>query len=121
MEPIYRQILFERKQDVFCVRLKRNRLEEHEIIALADELLSLIHEQGCRKMILCLGPGLLDCLYSVFLATLVMVQRNLVDRGGVLKLCEVSPQTLEIFQACHLEQHFDFQPDQETALAGLAG
>jgi anti-sigma B factor antagonist len=121
MEHIYRHIVFERKQDVFCVRLKRQRLEEQEIIALADELLHLINEQGCRKMILRLGPGLLDCLYSIFLATLVMVQRNLVERGGALKLCEVSPETFEVFQACHLNRHFSFEPNQETALAGLAG
>jgi anti-anti-sigma regulatory factor len=121
MEHIYHHILFERKQDVFCVRLKHQRLEEHEIIALADELLHLINAQGCRKMILCLGPGLLECLYSVFLATLVMVQRNLVERGGALKLCEVSPETYEVFMACHLNQHFSFERDQETALAGLAG
>ena len=113
--------MFERKQDVFCVRLKHQRLEEQQIIALADELLRLINEQDCRKMILCLGPGLLDCLYSVFLATLVMVQRNLVERGGALKLCEVSPETLGVFRACYLDRHFSFEPDQESALAGLAG
>jgi anti-anti-sigma regulatory factor len=119
MERVYRQISFERRQDAFCVRLRRNRLEEQDILAMAEELLSLINEQGCRKMIFCLGPGVLDCLYSVFMATLVMVRRNLVERGGVLKLCEVSPATLEIFQACHLKQYFDFEPDQATALAVL--
>jgi anti-anti-sigma factor len=119
MDRIYRQISFEQKQDVFCVRLCRNRLEEEAILALADELLSLISERGCRKMILCLGPGSLDCLYSVFMATLVMVRRNLVERGGVLKLCEVSAETLEVFQACQLQQYFDFEPDQAAALAVL--
>jgi anti-anti-sigma regulatory factor len=49
-----------------------------------------------------------------------MVRRNLVERSGVLKLCEVSPQTLEVFQACHLKQYFDFEPDQAAALAVLA-
>jgi len=120
MERVYRQIAFEQQHDIFCVRLRRNRLEEQDILVLADELLSLINEQGCRKMILCLAPGSLDCLYSVFMATLVMVRRNLVERGGALKLCEVSPETLEVFQACQLKQYFDFEPDQETALAVLA-
>lgn len=120
MERVYQQIAFEQHQDVFCVRLRHHRLEEQEILAMADELLSLINEQGCRKMILCLGPGLLDCLYSVFMATLVMVRRNLVERGGALKLCEVSPETFEVFQACQLQQYFDFAPDQAAALAGLA-
>lgn len=119
MERVYRQITFEQQHDVFCVRLRRKRLEEQDIVALAEELISLIQEQGCRKMILCLGPGLLDCLYSVFMATLVMVRRNLVERGGVLKLCEVAPETREVFEACQLNQFFDFEPDQATALAVL--
>jgi anti-anti-sigma factor len=120
MDPVYQNISFERKHDVFCVRLRRNRLEEKEILAMADELLRLIREEGCRKMILCLGPGALDCLYSVFLATLVTVRRRLRECGGVLKLCEVAPQTLEVFQACHLQQYFDFEPDQATAVRALA-
>jgi hypothetical protein len=64
MERIYRQISVDQKQDVFCVRLCQKRLEEDDILVLAEELLSLVNEQGCRKMVLCLGPGLLDCLYS---------------------------------------------------------
>jgi hypothetical protein len=120
MERVYRQISFERQKNIFCVRLQRSRLEEQEILAMAEELISLINEQGCRKMIFCFGPGLLDCLYSVFLATLVMVQRTLVEQGGVLKLCEVPPETLEVFQACHLKHYFNFEPDQATALADLA-
>ena len=119
MEHIYRHISFEQKQDVFCVRLRESHLEEAAVLAMAQELLSLVHVHGCRKMVLCLGPGSLDCLYSVFMAALVMLRRNLVERGGVLKLCEVSPQTLEVFQACHLNQYFDFEPDQAAALAVL--
>jgi len=121
MQRVYRQISFERKQDMYCVRLRRTRLEEADIVALAEELLSLIQEQSCRKMILCLGPGALDCLYSVFLATLVTVRRKLQECGGVLKLCEVSPETLEVFEACQLQRYFDFEPDQAAAVRALAG
>jgi anti-anti-sigma factor len=120
MQRNYRQIRFERREDVFCVRLRRNRLEEEEILAMAEELLSLIQEEGCRKMIFCLGPGVLDCLYSVFLAALVTVRRKLTEYGGALKLCEVSPQTREVFEACHLQKFFDFEPDQASAVQALA-
>ncbi|HLJ91792.1 MAG TPA: hypothetical protein VKU02_01235 [Gemmataceae bacterium] len=119
MQRTFEHILFEQKQDVFCVRLRRNRLDEQDILAMAEELLHLINERGCRKLIFCLGPGVLDCLYSVFMATLVMVRRTLIDHGGVLKLCEVAPATLEVFQACRLKEFFEFEPDQATALAVL--
>ena len=104
----------------FVLRSRRNRLEEEEILAMTEELLSLIQEQGCRKMILCLGPGGLDCLFSVFLATLVTVRRKLAECGGLLKLCEVPPQTREVFEACHLQRYFDFEPDQAAAVRALA-
>jgi anti-anti-sigma factor len=120
MQRVYKHISFEQKDDVFCVRIRQSRLDERDIMALSLEVLDLIEERGCRKMVLCLGPGVLDCLYSVFMATLVMIQKTLVERGGVLKLCEVAPETLEVFHACHLRYYFDFEPDQDTAVAILA-
>jgi hypothetical protein len=117
----YQHILVDRKDDVFCVRLRRTHLEETDILEMADELISLIKEQGCRKMVLSLGPGPLHCLYSVFLAKLVMVRRNILEQDGRLILSDATPDTLEVFEACHLKEHFEFEPDQAVAVAALAG
>ena len=85
----YRLITVERKRDVFCVRLRRTRLEELEIQNLGDELLSLVNDEGCRKLALSLGPEPPDCLYSVFLAKLVAL-RNAMNRvGGQLDIVEM--------------------------------
>jgi anti-anti-sigma factor len=119
VQPPYRHITVKRQNGVCCVRLRQHQMEEPAILEMADELLNLIHEQGCRKLALSLGP--LECLYSVFLAKLVMIRRHLTERRGALKLCEVSPQTLEVFEACRLKEHFDFLPDQATAVAALTG
>jgi hypothetical protein len=94
-------------------------MTETDILEMADELVSLIDDQGCRKMVIDLGPKELECLYSVFLAKLVMVQRHLAGRGGMLKVCNASPMTVEVFQACHLKEHFDFVPDKATAVAAV--
>ena len=51
------------------------------MIQLADEVVDLI-DGGCRKLVFTLGPESLQCLYSVFLAKLVMFQRVLRERGG---------------------------------------
>jgi hypothetical protein len=119
MDRLFRHIQVERKKDVFCVRLSSQQMTESDILEMADEVISLIADQGCRKMALCLGPGELEVLYSVFLAKLLMIRRRLMELGGRLKLCDASPETVEVFEACHLKTHFDFVPDQAAAVAAL--
>jgi anti-anti-sigma factor len=111
----YRLITVDRKGAVFCVRLRKQHLEEQEVYALSEELLSLISEQNCRKMALSLGPDDLQCLYSVFLAKLITLRRRLLENGGGLMLCDVSPAVREVFAACHLHDYFDFAPDLSSA------
>jgi anti-anti-sigma regulatory factor len=114
-----RHILASQVGDVTCVSFVKHRLAEEDIEQMADEVVALI-DGGCRKMVLSLGPGALECLYSVFLSKLVMFQRVMREHGGALKLCDVTPEVREVFQACHLEELFDFAPDQPAALADFA-
>jgi hypothetical protein len=120
MERPFRHIIVERKQDIFCVRLRQSRMDETDILEMADELAGLINDQGCRKMAFSLGPNQIECLYSVFLAKLVMARRLLAEHAGRLKICEATPETIDVFQACHLKEYFDFVPDQATAIAQLS-
>jgi hypothetical protein len=119
MESSYRHLNVEVFGDVFFVALKDTRLDETEVYQLADELVSLISDRGCRKMILALGPDSPECLYSVFIAKLLMIRRRIVELGGVIKLCSVSPHVLGVFEACQLTGYFDFLPDKAAALATL--
>ena len=112
-------ITVEPRGDVACVRLRSHQLDEPEVLALAEELLSLISDDSCRKMVLSLGPGQVDCLYSVFLAKLVMVRRRLIELGGQLKIAEALPATIGIFEACHLKEYFEFYPDVDSAIASF--
>ena len=107
----YRFIQTERQGEVDCVRLRRTRLEEGEIYQLAEELLALVRDGGCRQMALSLGPQPPDCLYSVFLAKLITLQRTLREHGGGLVLCEVNPVARTVFEASLLDRQFTFLPD----------
>jgi len=109
----------DRRGEVFCVRLRQSRLDEAGVYEVGDELLRLIDEHGCRKLALSLGPEPLECLYSVFLARLVTVRRKLLERGGALVLCEVSPESMDVFEAARLENYFTFAPDRKGAVAAL--
>ena len=119
MSQPYRLIAVERRGDVCCVRLCLARLEEAQVYELATELLALADE-GCNKVALSLGPDGPVCVYSVFLAKLMTVQRVLGERGGELVLCEVSPVTRTAFTASRLDEKFQFLPDFDAAVAHFA-
>jgi anti-anti-sigma factor len=116
-----KQVELERRGDVFCVRLRKQSMEEEDLHEFGDEVTRMIQEDGCRKMVLSLGPDGPICLYSIFLAKLVSVQRRLQQAGGAFKLAHVSPDIFKIFEACKLQDLFEFCPDEATAIAELAG
>jgi hypothetical protein len=116
MSRPYRYLEVERRADVFCVRLRQSRLDEAMIHELAGELRSLVEEQSCRRMALSLGPDSPECLYSVFLAKLISLNRVLREHDGELLLCEVAPVVRDIFAACCLERLFHFVPDFGAAV-----
>ena len=120
MQRPYRQIDLDRDGDEYCAHLRQRNMDENNIHLLGDELTRIIDEEGCRKLILVLGRDALQCLYSVFLAKLVMVQRRLHDHKGALVLCEAPPEVMMIFDACRLRDYFEFAPDRAAALAALA-
>ena len=114
-------IVVDRKDDVFCVRLRKQELLEGEIYTFAEELLSLISEENCRRMALSLGPEEPRCLYSVFLAKLITVRRRMLEAGGRIVLYDASPAVLDVFAACQMHDYFDFAPTMAAAIQWLRG
>jgi hypothetical protein len=121
MERPYRHIEVERIGDVFCIRLRNPTIDETGLYELSDDLNHLLGNDGCRKLVFSLGPEGPQCLYSVFLAKLVALQRRLRAADGGLKLCEVGPETRRIFDACHLTSLFTFVADKAAAVAAFGG
>jgi len=112
----YRYIVVERSGNVACVRLVKSRLDEEEVYALSRELLHLGRENGCPRIALCLGPQTPECLYSVFLARLISLQRRLNEIGGELKLCQCTPQVIGVLEACALLDYFTLVDNPADAL-----
>jgi hypothetical protein len=107
----------ERRGDVWCVRIRVPRLDEPEMVDLAEELYGLVRDGGCRKMALSLGPTPPEFLYSVFLSKLIRLRRLLHEQGGELVLCHASSEVQSIFEACSLDTLFRFLPDFDAAVA----
>jgi hypothetical protein len=120
MDRPWKQLEVERQGEVHCARLQHVQMDETQLQDLSVELNRLIDEEGCRKLVLSLGPPDPLCLYSVFLAKLVSLQRRLNQAGGGLKLAHVSPDTYRIFEACRLHSIFEFHPDKQTAMNAFA-
>jgi anti-anti-sigma factor len=107
------------EDDVVCARIRKRRIDETELQSIGDDLIGLVEKQGCRKLILSLGPEAIECLYSVFIAKLVGLHRRVEERGGAMILCDVAPEVMAIFTACRLQDFFEFLPDREAALAAM--
>ena len=111
----YRLINIDRHGNAAFVSLVRTRLDENEIYGLFSELLGLARDDGAVRIALSLGPKTPDCMYSVFLAKLISLQRRLREMGGALKLCDCTSQVIDILEATALREHFDLVPDHAAA------
>jgi anti-anti-sigma factor len=117
----YHHIAAEKEGDVFVVQLRHRRLQELEIHEMADEVHSLINADGCRKLVLVLGPDSPEFLYSVFISKLVGIRRRLAECHGDMRLAEVGPEVMGVFHACQLQNYFEFAPDRAAAVASISG
>jgi anti-anti-sigma factor len=119
MKRPHQQTAVDHEGSVTTVRIVPRRLDEPVIEALGDELTSLIEQDRCRWIVLSLGPGNLECLFSIFMAKLVGLQRRLQEHEGALILCDVSPDVMTVFEACRLKSYFEFAPDRAAAVEAM--
>ena len=108
----YEFFAIERVGEAICARLQRPRIEDHQMEDFGAELARLVDEENCRKLVLHLGPGELECLKSMLLAKLIKLQRRLDTLGGALALTEVGEETRGIFKVAGIEKYFHFYPDR---------
>ena len=56
MERPYRFIVVERRPPLVCVWLRQSSFTDLELEELGAEIARLVDEDGCRRLILALGP-----------------------------------------------------------------
>lgn len=119
MSAPYRQLDVEHLDHALCVHIREPKLPLNQLEELLADLDKLVAEVGGAKVVLLLGPHDPECLYSMFLAKLISVQKRLRQAGGALVLAGASEEVKEIFAACRLLELFDFKVDREAALQSL--
>ena len=115
----HRRIDVSRVGDVSVVRFQdRKVLDEAAIQELGLELFGLV-EQENRKAILLNFTGV-EFLSSAALGKLITLDRKVKAHKGRLKLCEIRPEILEVFQITKLNKVFDIRAEEAEAIAAFA-
>jgi anti-anti-sigma factor len=120
MDRPYRYLNVTRQDAIYLVRMLQHHHDETSLDDLGVELARLLDEEGCRNVVLSLGPDDPDFLYSVFLAKLLNLKRRLEQSGGTLVLAELSEHTRRVLRAAGLDRFFHSYDDQDAALKALA-
>jgi hypothetical protein len=119
MNGPFRQLAVDVVGDIYCLRLQQARLAIGGLEELVADIDKFMAGSQCRNVVFSLGPDEPECLYSVFLAKLVTLQKRLQSAGGGLVLAEASDDVRKIFAACRLDDLFRFAPGREDAIALL--
>jgi|GEM_PF-1319812 len=112
--PFYRVAL---KDDVAIVTVLDPELlcdQRETFYALADSLGS---NAECQDVVLSLEH--VRVFKSTMLGVMINYQKRLKDQTKGLKLCQVDPDVLRVFQLTKMDQIFDIQPSESDAIRAI--
>ena len=93
-------------------------LEERDIKALQDSIMSIVEPAERIKLILDFGN--VRFLSSAVLGLLIRLSKRIYEKDGQLKLCNINPNIFEIFKITRLTTTFDIHKDVESAVEDLS-
>jgi len=88
-------------------------LEENDIKALQESIMSVIEDSKAINLILDFGN--VRYLSSAVLGLLIRISKKVYESNGRLKLCSISSKIYEIFKITRLIRIFDIYEDVESA------
>ena len=101
--------------DVTIVRfVDRRILDATNIEELGGELFGLIEDDNRQKLLLNFSD--VEFLSSAALNKLIILDKKLRERSGMLKLTNLRPEIHEVFTITRLTKLFDIKEDEKEAL-----
>lgn len=94
-------------------------LEEMDIQALRESIMSVIEEGGRINLILDFCN--VRFLSSAVLGLLMRISKKVYEQDGQLRLCNISSRLYEIFKITRLNKIFDIYDDVESSTQSLSG
>ena len=115
----HRRIDVSKLGDVTIVRfLDKKILDEAGILELGAELFGLV-EQDNRKSLLLNFVGV-EFLSSAALGKLITLDRKVKSNKVRMKMSNIRPEILEVFQITKLNKIFDIRKDEAEAISAFA-
>jgi anti-anti-sigma factor len=101
-------------EGVTVVRLRPKAiLADNDIRNISEELKELIDSgQNC----IALHLGNVERLSSQVIGEVLQVYRRCKAKGGILKICEVTPEVADVFAMTNMQRHIEIFPDERLAL-----
>jgi len=94
-------------------------LEDRTIHQVGAELIELIQGRTAPRLVLDFSG--VTYLSSAALGKLITLKRKVDQMGGILKLCEIDSETMDVFRIAKLDDYFEICTDKRTALESLGG
>ena len=95
----------------------RKILDELAISEMGEELTNLVSNNANVRLLLSFKN--VEHLSSAALGVLITLNRLVNDKGGQLRLAEISPQIFEVFKITRLNKLFTIYPTTQEALASF--
>jgi anti-anti-sigma factor len=104
-------------EGVAMVRLlPKSLVADSDIRTITDELDDLIASgQKC----ITLNLGNVERMSSQVIGEVLGVFKRCKAKGGMLKICRVTPQVASVFAMTHVERHIEIFPDENLALKSI--
>ena len=114
----HRRIDVSKVGDVTVVKfLDKKILDEAGIQELGAELFALIEHDNRRSMVLNFSN--VDFLSSAALGKLITLDRKMKSAKGRLKMSNIRPEILEVFQVTKLNKVFDIRGEEAEAISAF--
>jgi len=114
----HRRIDVTKSADVSIVRfLDKKILDEAGILELGSELFGLVEVEN-RKKILLSFTGV-EFLSSAALGKLITLDRKVKSHKGRMKMSDIRPEILDVFQITKLDKVFDIHAGEAEAISAF--
>ena len=111
----YRRLAIHEAGDITVVTFLDHRLNNlAEITELGQDFCSLVEEGRHRKLVLNLAG--VESISSTVLGKLISLCARVKSSDGIVKLCNLETQVLELIRICKLDRVFDIAQDETDAM-----
>ncbi len=114
----HQRIVVSKVGDVTVVKfVDKKILDEANIQSLGQELFALVEHDNRRSIVLNFTD--VEFLSSAALGKLITLDRKVKAAKGRLKLSDIRPEILEVFQITKLNKVFDIRKDESEAISAF--